>query len=359
MGQAVSKSITLAQPSRCSNSLFKKPGAGDQTQVHRADRTWIGPKARTKVPGDACRYAFPQHRATWDLSMIKTRYCPSIASLIAFAFAASSYGQLSGDRHSAGTRVEISVADTEFAYRWCPAAEFKMGASEDARNEYGERFVPQHQVRISTGFWMQETEVTQLQYEKVMGKRPAFWHISLQSDNISQHPVEQITWFDATEYCVRLSKMDAANDYRLPTEAEWEYACRAGTTTARYGDLNDIAWYFQTTDDGEGSSGHRRVGKKKPNAWGLFDMLGNVGEWCSDWHGPLKMQFAIDPTGPQSGGGRIVRGDDCFADCSESFPGCLAGARASWRPGEKSRTIGFRVVRLPAISTSGKGGTKP
>ena len=253
-----------------------------------------------------------------------------------------------------GERVEMVVADAKFAYRWCPAGEFKMGASEDARREYGERFVPQQDVLISTGFWMQETEVTQLQYEKVMGQRPAFWNVSLQSDDISQHPVEQITWFEATEFCARLSKMDVANNYRLPTEAEWEYSCRAGTTTTRYGDLKDIAWTFQTTEEGgEGGSGHRHVGKKKPNAWGLYDMLGNVAEWCSDWHGPPPLQFIADPTGPESGESRIVRGDDCFADCSESFPGCLAGARASWRPDDSSRIIGFRVVRIPANAEKG------
>ena len=272
--------------------------------------------------------------------------CRVLISML-FPFSACSFGQPPQEVFSAGERVEIAVAGAEFAYRCCPAGKFQMGASEDARKEYGDRFVPQHDVRISTGFWLQETEVTQLQYEKVMGQRPAFWQVSLQSDDISQHPVENISWFDAKEFCERLSKMDLANDYRLPTEAEWEYACRAGTTTARYGDLKNIAWTFQTTDEGEGSSGHRYVGKKKPNAWGLFDMLGNVGEWCSDWYGPPPLQFTTDPTGPESGESRVVRGDDCFADCTESFPGCLAGARASWRPEQKDRIIGFRVVRIP------------
>ena len=276
---------------------------------------------------------------------MKLRCCVLISML--FPFSACSFGQPPQEVFSAGERVEIAVAGAEFADRWCPAGRFQMGASEDARKEYGDRFVPQHDVRISTGFWLQETEVTQLQYEKVMGQRPAFWQVSLQSDEISQHPVENISWFDAKEFCERLSKMDLANDYRLPTEAEWEYACRAGTTTARYGDLKNIAWTFQTTDEGEGSSGHRYVGKKKPNAWGLFDMLGNVGEWCSDWYGPPPLQFTTDPTGPESGESRVVRGDDCFADCTESFPGCLAGARASWRPEQKDRIIGFRVVRIP------------
>lgn len=166
--------------------------------------------------------------------MLKTHYCLSISILIAFVFAACSYGQPPKAPLWAGIRIESAVADAEFAYRWCPAGEFKMGASENARREYGDRFVSQHEVRISSGFWMQETEVTQMQYEKVMGQRPVFWQISLQSDDIYKHPVEQITWFDAIEYCKRLSKLDSANDYRLPTAyrgrvgicvSSWDHDC--------------------------------------------------------------------------------------------------------------------------------------
>jgi formylglycine-generating enzyme required for sulfatase activity len=235
-----------------------------------------------------------------------------------------------------------------FAVRWCPAGEFMMGGSCDAKREYGERFVPQHRVRISSGFWMQETEVTQSQYETVMGKRPSFW----QSRRKLNNPVEQVSWYDAVEYCSRLSKLDSDFDYRLPTEAEWEYACPAGTKSPRYGDLLEIAWVFLNTDEGNGSTGHRPVGTKKPNPWGLHDMFGNVAEWCSDWYGPPSSLATLDPTGPKSGEFRVVRGDDCFADCSTHFPGCLTGARGRWRPGEGRRIIGFRVVRVPATARS-------
>ena len=243
-----------------------------------------------------------------------------------------------------GSRVESSINGVTFAFRWCPPGKFEMGSSEDAKKEYAERFVPQRDVRLSNGFWMQETEVTQIQYEKVMGTRPSFW----QWRTKMHHPVEQVSWHDAVAFCERLSEVDADHDYRLPTEAEWEYACRGGTTTVRYGDINEIAWVFQNTDEGEGSSGHRRVGTLKPNPWGIHDMFGNVAEWCSDWHAPPPSSESLDPKGPKTGERRVVRGDDCFADCSSAFPGCLAGAREGWSPSERRRTIGFRVVQIPA-----------
>ncbi len=254
---------------------------------------------------------------------------------------------------SAGTRTQVALNGVEFAYRWCPAGEFKMGASADEKKQYEDRFVAQHRVRLSTGFWMQETEVTQAQYEMVMGKRPSFWQWRTKMHN----PVEQVSWHDAVEFCAWLSEMDPGYNYRLPTEAEWEYACRAGTSGSRYGDLLEIAWVFVNTDEAaEGSDGHRRVGTRKPNAWGLYDMFGNVAEWCSDWSGPPSTVDASDPTGPESGESRVVRGGDCFAD--GGHPDCLAGARASWRPSEPSRTIGFRVVRIPVTARPSEDRTK-
>lgn len=254
-------------------------------------------------------------------------------------------------RAKAGTRAVCTVDDVEFAFRWCPAGEFLMGASTEAKREYGDRFVPQANVQLSAGFWLQETEVTQSQYEMVMGTNPSFWKSNSPSHSTSQHPVEQVSWNEAVTFYQRLSKRDADYDYRLPTEAEWEYACRAGTTTPRYGNLLDIAWVFQNTDEAfQGSSGHRAVGQKQPNAWGLYDMLGNVAEWCLDWYGPRTGRDLADPKGPQTGSSRVVRGDDCFADCSQSMPGCLAAARHSWNPTERSRTIGFRIVRIAATA---------
>ena len=253
---------------------------------------------------------------------------------------------------SAGTRTQVVLNGVEFAYRWCPAGEFNMGASADEKKQYEDRFVARHRVRLSNGFWMQETEVTQTQYEMVMGKRPSFWQWRTKMHN----PVEQVSWQDAVEFCAKLSEMDPGHNYRLPTEAEWEYACRAGTSGSRYGDLLEIAWVFVNTDTGEGSTGHRPVGTKKPNAWGLYDMFGNVAEWCSDWNGPPSTVDTSDPTGPKSGTGRVIRGGDCFADGGHTD--CLAGARAAWRPSEPSRIIGFRVVRIPVTVKPSEDSTK-
>ncbi|MBC8875549.1 MAG: SUMF1/EgtB/PvdO family nonheme iron enzyme [Planctomycetes bacterium] len=285
------------------------------------------------------------------LKILRHRILTALAAVGGLAVAA--YAQVHEGPRSPGARVTSKINEVAFAYRWCPPGEFKMGASDDATEEYGERFVPQHRVRISNGFWIQETEVTQSQYEMVMGTRPSFW----QSRRKLHNPVERVSWFDAVEYCAKLSKLDAGYLYRLPSEAEWEYACRAGTVDPRYGDLMDIAWVFVNTDEGEGSTGHRAVGKKEPNPWGLCDMFGNVAEWCSDWYGPPQSLATSGPSGPKSEEYRVVRGDDCFADCTEHFPGCLAGARGSWRPSEARRTIGFRVVRVPITAKSDEGRT--
>ena len=142
---------------------------------------------------------------------------------------------------------------------------------------------------------MGKYEVTQEQYEQVMGVNPA--HLKG-----AKNPVERVTWNSAVEFCRRLSAK-TGRTMRLPTEAEWEYAARAGSTGARYGDLDSVAWYKGNS----GKSTHT-VGKKKPNAWGLYDMLGNVWEWCHDWKGDYPSGAVKDPTGPQAGLYRVSRG---------------------------------------------------
>jgi formylglycine-generating enzyme required for sulfatase activity len=128
-----------------------------------------------------------------------------------------------------------------------------------------------------------------------MGHNPSFW----QWRTKMQNPVEQVAWGDAVNFCNKLSALDKEKEYRLPTEAEWEYACRAGEAECRYGDILDIAWVFMNTEEGgEGSSGHRPVGTKSPNKWGLHDMFGNVAEWCEDWKGPPATETRVDPPGP-------------------------------------------------------------
>lgn len=281
----------------------------------------------------------------------------SALSRVRVSFAdANSKSSASEETRWPGTRKTITVNNQSFSFRWCPAGEFLMGSPEDRRSQYGSAFVPQHHVRISRGFWLSEFETTQAQYEMVTGKNPSFWRPfnrsstgEIEHEHTTNNPVEQVSWDDASSFCQELTNLVSQHRFRLPTEAEWEYACRAGRKECRYGDINDIAWVFENTEIGtEGSFGHRKVGSKAPNAWGLHDMLGNVSEWCSDWSGPPTTQPTVDPTGPTSGEFRIARGGDCFAD-----PGglradgrCMAGTRDQdgGAPHDKVRTRGFRIV---------------
>ena len=244
---------------------------------------------------------------------------------------------------TAGTKDRTILEGVPFEFRWCPPGEFQMGSPPGTELKYGDGFVRQHKVKLTRGFWMLETEVTQAQYAAIMGHNPSFW----QWRTKAQNPVEQVRWADAVSFCRKLSALDKEFEYRLPTEAEWEYACRAGEAKCRYGDILDIAWVFMNTDDGEGSSGHRPVGTKTPNKWGLHDMFGNVAEWCGDWKAPPATEPRVDPQGPLTGSLRIVRGDDCFV-CStflRSDGACMAGSRSAMPPSTSSRVIGFRIVR--------------
>ncbi|MDR2746566.1 MAG: formylglycine-generating enzyme family protein [Treponema sp.] len=182
--------------------------------------------------------------------------------------------------------------------------------------EYPDDEKPQHRVTVSS-FYIGKYEVTQAEYQSVMGSNPSEY-------KGSYFPVEQVSWFDAVEYCNKLSRREGltpaytvngsgnnrtvtwnrnANGYRLPTEAEWEYACRAGTTTDSQ-DIDDMAWTFGSTMDGE----LHPVGQKQGNAWGLYDMLGNAVEWCWDWYGGYSSAAQTNPAGPPFGSERVVRG---------------------------------------------------
>jgi formylglycine-generating enzyme required for sulfatase activity len=199
---------------------------------------------------------------------------------------------------------------------------------------------PKHRVRIARPFYLGMFEVTQAEYERVMGKNPSRYK------GDPRRPVEQVSWEDAAEFCRRLSsleaKQSAGRSYRLPTEAEWEHACRAGTRTTWYsGDdeagLKSVAWYAAGR---QGSS--YPVGQKKPNAWGLYDMHGNVWEWCNDWHdtayyvnSPLE-----DPLGPTSGSDRVNRGGSWFYNAR----GCRSAYRNKDRPSFQSNSCGFRLA---------------
>jgi len=178
-------------------------------------------------------------------------------------------------------------------YVWIPPGTFQMGCSPGDGECYDNE-KPAHQVIISRGFWMGRTEVTQEAWQKVMGSNPS----GFEGPHL---PVENVTWDEARRYCEAAGK-------RLPTEAEWEYAARAGSAASRYGDLEKIAWY-----DGNSGNQTHEVGGKRANPWGLRDMLGNVAEWVADWlEDPYPSGSTTDPQGPGSGEFRVVRGGSWF-----------------------------------------------
>ncbi|HYW43712.1 MAG TPA: bifunctional serine/threonine-protein kinase/formylglycine-generating enzyme family protein [Bryobacteraceae bacterium] len=173
-------------------------------------------------------------------------------------------------------------------YIWIPAGTFQMGCSPED-NECFENEKPAHQVTITKGFRMGQTEVTQEAYQKVIGRNPSFFR------GVNR-PVDNVTWDEARSYCQAIGM-------RLPTEAEWEYAARAGSTGSRYGELDRIAWV-----DGNSEKQTHQVAGKQANAWGLHDMLGNVWEWVADWFARYPPGDATDPEGPATGQFRALRG---------------------------------------------------
>ncbi|HIA46990.1 MAG TPA: formylglycine-generating enzyme family protein [Candidatus Hydrogenedentes bacterium] len=220
---------------------------------------------------------------------------------------------------------------------WIPKGSFTMGSpnSEDKRKD-NER---QHKVTLTNGFWLGKYEVTQAEWKSVMGNSPS-------SFSGSNNPVEQVSWDDIQGY---LSKK--GSEYRLPTEAEWEYACRAGTTTAtHYGNSlsSSQANFYGNSPYGGASKGAYRkkttsVGSFKPNAWGLYDMHGNVWEWCSDWYGDYSSGSVTGPTGASSGSSRVLRGGSWY----NSGYDCRSANRSSSTPGYRYNYIGIRIARTP------------
>jgi formylglycine-generating enzyme required for sulfatase activity len=208
------------------------------------------------------------------------------------------------------------------------AGEFMMGSEKGKENEK-----PVHKVKITRPFYIGVYEVTQAQYEKVMEENPSYF-------KGPNRPVERVKWDDAVLFCMKLSEKEGVK-YGLPTEAEWEYACRAGTTTEFYwGDEMDerYAWNHRNP---EGRT--HDIGKKKPNAWGLYDMSGNAWEWCSDWYGGDYYEDSPkeDPRGPRSGIYRVNRGG--IGGYSPILARCAY--RGLQAPGSACNIDGFRVVR--------------
>lgn len=239
---------------------------------------------------------------------------------------------------------------------------FAMGSPVDEPGRHGDE--RRHQVALTRGFWIGATEVSQALYAEVVGTNPSRWVAP-------GHPVESVTWFDCVHFCNLLSLQHgfrpvygitgdsvdwdpAADGYRLPTEAEWEYACRAGTggvygfgddpgrlhLFGNYCDRScECAWRDTTAQDGYFHTAP--VGSFLPNAWGLHDMHGNVWEWCWDWWAPYADAALVDPQGPSGGSHKAERGG-----CWETGPGmCRAAYRHNVEPDQKRSYLGFRIVR--------------
>ena len=231
---------------------------------------------------------------------------------------------------------------------WIKPGTFIMGSPEDELGGFDDE--TQHQVTLTKGYWLGRYEVTQAQYQAIMGTNPS-------NSKEADLPVECVRWNDATNFCAKLTAIEKAAgrlpegyEYTLPTEAQWEYACRAGTTTAlnsgknlsdmdECSEMDEVGWY-----DGNSEEMTHPVGQKLSNAWGLYDMHGNVYEWCLDWHGDYPTSAVTDPTGPDTGSDRIYRGGawDCGAYT------CRSAYREYMIPTfNGSFDLGFRVALAP------------
>jgi formylglycine-generating enzyme required for sulfatase activity len=217
----------------------------------------------------------------------------------------------------------------EFVY--IPPGTFDMGSFSGETDE-----LPIHQVEITKGFWMSKYEITQGQWESVMGTNPS------QFTGDENRPVEMVTWFDVQDFIAKLNKK-GEDKFRLPTEAEWEYACRGGRKTEySYGEEdNSMRFFGWFSWIGEGET--HPVGQKKPNSWGLCDMSGNVWEWCQDFY--QKDYYAKSPTkdprGPENGEDRVMRGG-CYFNIMDY---CRPASRAQNNPKYSFSFMGFRLVR--------------
>ena len=213
-----------------------------------------------------------------------------------------------------------------------PTGEFNMGSPSNDVGRFDSEG-PVHHVKISNAFYMGKYEVTQKQWRDIMGSSPSYF----KGDNL---PVEQVSWNDVQDFIKKFNEKEGGNKYRLPSEAEWEYTARAGTTT-RYsfgGDesmLGDYAWYSSNS----GGKTHD-VGQKKPNPWGLYDMHGNVWEWVQDnWHGDYN-RAPTDGSSVEGGDVRVFRG----GGWDTGARGCRSAIRGVILPG--GNDIGFRLLRI-------------
>jgi formylglycine-generating enzyme required for sulfatase activity len=218
---------------------------------------------------------------------------------------------------------------------WIPPGTFMMGSPKDEEKRADNEF--QHEVTLTKGFYLGATTVTQEQWLAVIKENPSrFKGNTKRKKNL---PVENVTWEECQEFLEKLGEKEQ-HAYRLPTEAEWEYACRAGSTRRYcYGDDPKLVGVYAWFADNAKERTHP-VALKKPNRWGLYDMHGNIWQWCADWYGDYPKKAVVDPKGPEKGTSRVLRGGSFYSPAL--FVRCAV--RGFFDPSKRGPNIGFRVV---------------
>jgi formylglycine-generating enzyme required for sulfatase activity len=216
---------------------------------------------------------------------------------------------------------------------YIPPCTFVMGSPSDEKERYHDE--AQHLVILTTGFHIQTTPVTQKQWMQVMEDNPSYFKGSEEDC-----PVENVSWYDCQEFIRKLNQKEGTDKYRFPSESEWECVCRAGSKSRFcFGDeesvLEEYAWYYANSDLKSHPAGY-----KKPNAWGLYDMHGNVWEWCQDWYGDYPSDAVSDPSGPSEGSHKVVRGGAWYFYAGS----CRSACRNFYVTGRTEFFLGLRLV---------------
>ena len=311
--------------------------------------TFSGDDSGSLVVNDGGTYSFTvSHGGSYTVTPSKSGYL--------FTLYSQTFSNVTSNQTQDFTATEISIP-SDITMVSIPAGSFEMGSNDGEEYEK-----PVHTVTLDA-FEMSATEITQVQYNAVIGSNPSYFS---GSDDL---PVENVSWYDAVKYCNLLSDEAGLercydestwdcdftkNGYRLPTEAEWEYACRAGTATMYYSgdsesDLSRVGWFIEI------SNKTHPVGQKEPNEWGLYDMHGNVWEWCNDWYASDYYSYSPsqNPTGPQTGSHHVLRG----GSYQNTADGCAAVHREyDGSPVRWYNSVGFRVGRgafTPGYTISG------
>jgi formylglycine-generating enzyme required for sulfatase activity len=251
-----------------------------------------------------------------------------------------------------GTWADLNVADVTQRFRWIRPGTFTMGSSQEEKDaalaldpggkpEWLASEVP-HQVTLTQGFWLADSACTQALWQAITGSNPASFKDS------PQNPVEQVSWDDCQQFLSKLNGRVSGGGFRLPSEAQWEYACRAGTTTTfSFGstitpEQVNYNGNYPFAGAAKGLSRQKTVPVKSlpPNAWGLYEMHGNVWQWCNDWYGDFSGSAERDPAGPSSGSARVSRGGSWGSGAGY----CRSALRIGGASGDRDSSLGFRIV---------------